>query len=297
MFLSALDPDLLIYDTDHWHTMRDDFLHRIKALAMHQKVILINNLKIAMSDNMEASVHQSFPWSAEFKSIPELRDVRYFVLERLAISSQRVSIEHRSDQISLIPIDATCKYNATPLVLRAWKELLCACAAQEATSEFDVQVATWARPDDLGKPHAISVSIDDLVDPELHTIPLVWDEPSWTARLGVRDFWPDLHECVVSYFASDIGMQQYPSKRASPIQFGWSESFWKSVDDYCAPPMRQLLVKALTKKVYGILDAKLGDEPLGQLRRFRVNYFWRVHYRETEGSMVLESFGPHDMGL
>ena len=92
-------------------------------------------------------------------------------------------------------------------------------------------------------------------------------------------------------------MQNYYRVRGQPIPFECTDGFWKSVDDYCQPNMRHLLVKAIAKKVYGILDASLHDEPLGQIRRFRVTTFWRVHYYELDDRLVLEEFGEHNMGL
>ena len=49
------------------------------------------------------------------------------------------------------------------------------------------------------------------------------------------------------------GMQNYYGVRGQPIPFECTDGFWKSVDDYCQPNMRHLLVKAIAKKVYGIL--------------------------------------------
>jgi hypothetical protein len=33
------------------------------------------------------------------------------------------------------------------------------------------------------------------------------------------------------------------------------------------------------------------------MRRFRVTDFWRVHYYEEEGHLILEEFCRHDTGL
>ena len=134
------------------------------------------------------------------------------------------------------------------------------------------------------------------VDKEDHYVPLVWDENTWFSRMGSQEAWPDLQMCVEIYFRSNFGMQSHPQARQNPIPFEWTDSFWKSVDDLCQPPMRQLLVKAIVKKVYGILDSKLHDERIRNFRRFRVTDFWRVNYVERGGRIVLEEFGAHDIG-
>ena len=49
-------------------------------------------------------------------------------------------------------------------------------------------------------------------------------------------------------------------------------------------------------------DGAMKDEDIarvlqGQIRRFRVTTFWRVHYYELDDRLVLEEFGEHNMGL
>ena len=60
--------------------------------------------------------------------------------------------------------------------------------------------------------------------------------------------------------------------------------------------MKKSLIKALTKRVYGIFTS-LGNEPFGEKYRFRVTKKMRVHYRvEEDGKLVFEEFGPHSLG-
>ena len=150
---------------------------------------------------------------------------------------------------------------------------------------------------DAAPPHGVTVTVHSVAGNEVHRIPLVWDEVSWDASLESQNFWPDLEKCVEIYFRSNPGMQSYRQAREHPVPFTCTDAFWKSVQDYCDPTMRRLLIKAIAKKVYGILDSKLNDEPIGDLRRFRVTLFWRVHYRQCGDNIVLEEFGPHDIGL
>jgi hypothetical protein len=90
-------------------------------------------------------------------------------------------------------------------------------------------------------------------------------------------------------------MRRYPGVRERPIPLECTDAFWKSVDRL-EERLRRALIQALTKRAYGILDASLGDEPLGEIRRFRVTDFWRVHYRDQGDRLTLEEFGPHSIG-
>lgn len=296
MLLSALDPALLMYQQEHWQTRQSHFFSRIKALFMHRRIVRKYNQQIAISIELAALVQQFFPWKEDYKNIGELRDLRQFLIEELG-RAHYVEKTREADEITLQPANLTCEHIEALSVIDAWKQLLCACAEQEANSEFDVQVATWERPVNLVDSQSVTVSVDDGTGNEDHHLPLVWDEDSWANRMVSEESWPDLRMCVEHYFQANSGMRNYPHLRLQPIEFEWTDAFWKSVEDFCQPRMRQLLVKAIAKKVYGILDSKLHDEPLGVFRRFRVTSFWRVHYREFGSRIILEEFGEHDIGL
>ena len=296
MLLSALDPALLIYQQHHWQSRQSHFLSRVKALVLHRSITRKHNQQIVMSDDFAALVQQCFPWSSEYRAIGELHDLRLFILQEFN-KLRYITTTKRAGDISLQPSNLTCAHIEDAIVLDTWKELLCACIEQEADSDFEVQVATWETPDSLGDSRSLIVSVSDNTGGEDYYLPLVWDQDSWTNQLHSQDSWPDLQRCVESYFQANVAMQRYPYARATPIPFECTDSFWKSVENFCQPQMRRLLVKAIAKKVYGILDSRLGDEPLGRIRRFRVTSFWRVHYRQVGGRIVLDEFGEHDMGI
>ena len=296
MLLSALDPALLMYQQEHWQTRQSHFFSRIRALFMHRRIVRRHNQQIAISIELAALVQQFFPWREDYKTIGELRDLRQFLLEELG-RAYYVENTREAEEITLQPANLTCEHIDALSVIDAWKQLLCAYAEQEANSEFDVQVATWECPVNLVDSQSVTVSVNDGTGNEDHHLPLVWDEDSWANRMVSEDSWPDLRICVERYFQANSGMKSYPDLRPNPIEFEWTDAFWKSVEDFCQPRMRQLLVKAIAKKIYGILDSKLHDESLGTFRRFRVTSFWRVHYREFGSRIILEEFGEHDMGL
>ena len=291
-----MDPALLIYEQEHWQTRQPHFYGRITALTLHRRIIRQYSQQIAMSDELASLVYQSFPWNDEFKSIGELRDFRHFIFEELA-RVHSVGRTRKASDISLKPDGLTCEHVGITEIFDAWKELLCACVEDGGSTEFDTQIATWETPTHTDRPLTITLAIDDMAVRENYHIPLVWDEDSWANGLAAQDSWPDLQRCVEFYFMANPGLRSYTSVRDEPIPFEWTDGFWKSVDDLCGPKMRDLLVKAIAKRVYGILDASLHDEPLGQMRRFRVTDFWRVHYRDIGDRIVLEEFGEHDIGL
>ena len=296
MLLSVLDPALLLYQQQHWRTRQHHFFSRIYALVLHRDTIREHNQRIAMSNDVAALVYQCFPWKDEYRTIGELRDLRQFILEEL-VRAHFVTITKKADGISLQPSNLTCRHVENVAVLDTWKELLCACVEEAANSKFDVQVATWETPVLLEDSQSLVVSVRSNNVVEDHCLPLVWDEYSWANQLHYEDSWPDLQRCVEYYFKVNVGLQRYPRVRVNPIPFEWTDSFWNSVENLCQPQMRHLLVKAIAKRVYGMLDSSLRDEPLGPIRRFRVTSFWRVHYRQLSNRILLEEFGEHDMGL
>ena len=296
MLVSALDPALMVYQEEHWRTREPHVLSRIKALGVHRKYIRENAQQIAITPSLAALVNEGFPWNKDYKAIGELRDLRQFVLEELA-KARYIEEPPRPDGFSLQPDNLTCMHVESKAVLDAWDRLLVACVDGDESSEFDAQVATWATPVNLTNSQSITLTINRRSETEDHQLPLVWDEGSWSTRLSPHDSWPDLYVCVELYVKANPGMRSHPLCRNQPIPFECTEEFWKCVNELCQPRMRPLLVKAVAKKVYGILDAPLRDESLGQIRRFRVTSFWRVHYQQYNQRIVLEEFGPHDIGL
>ena len=292
MFLSAVDPALLIYQLEHWQSRQSHFFIRIKALALHHRFTRQYSQQIAISNQMASIVQESFPWDESFRTIPELRDVRRFILDEFA-RAYFISSSRGANEITVRSSGATSEYVDNDLVRDAWKELLFACSEEEKRSALDAQVATW----EISESQAIVITVGEGSKSEEHRLPLVRNERDWVSRLNAQDHWPELQRCVDLYFGANLAMQHYLNVREQPIAFECTDQFWRSIGGRCEVRMRHPLIKAIAKKVYGILDAKLGDESFGHIRRFRVNDFWRVHYRDTGDGIVLEEFGRHDMGF
>ncbi len=295
MFLTAFDPDLLIYSEAHWRTRQHCFYKRAGALAEHRDANRYYGQSIAISHELAALVYQSFPWHDSYRSIPELRDLRQFVLEDLGRVC-KIMHRPRASEVTFQPEGVTCVKISDDEVIELWKDLLAVCLDREVALGVDFQIATWPSAIVTSGCDHLRLSIFCQSACESHRIPLVWSGASWKRRLRFRDFWPDLHRCVELYSQASIaGLGTRGSK--TPVAFDCTDDFWKSVSKFCQPTMRHRLIKAVSKKVHGIHDATLGDERIGSLRRFRVTKFWRVHYRDLGDRIVLDEFGPHDMGI
>lgn len=245
-----------------------------------------------MSYELASFIYKYFPWNAQFSAISELRDLRLFVLEELQ-RAQYIDIQTLGET-TLEPPGIVCQLVDAPEAIDAWMELLC------DRAEVYPHIATWNSPllseNKINKILAIVENYESEVESR-YRLPLVWDEDSWAALLATQDPWPDLQKCVELYFQTNPALKNYPGAREQPIAFDCTPAFWKSVERYCKEKrLRRALVQALTKKIYGILDASLGDESIGKIRRFRVTDFWRVHYYDRGDKLLLDEFGPHDIG-
>ena len=295
MLLSALDPALLFYKVEDWQDRKPHCFDRFRALALHFRVTREYGQKIAMSDTFDGLIWQFFPWNANFKNISELRDLRQ-VMFSLLQRVERINTK-MVGALSLEPVGIVCKYVEVPEVIGAWEELLCGCV-DETGARFDPQIATWETPA-VRQCQSISLTI---FDPEAETdtqynLPLVWDDDSWATQLVKQYWWPDLQRCVELEFRTNPGIRSHSMAREQQIPFECSRKFRESLDQFCNDKQLQSsLVRALTKKVHGIHNAGLGDEQIGEIRRFRVTDFWRVHYRMEGNQLVLLEFGPHDIG-
>jgi hypothetical protein len=248
---------------------------------------------IALSNTLAGLIYQK-----NHRIISESRDFRQFILEELQ-RAYYIDTEI-AGEVNLQPPGIICEHVETPEVIEAWKDLLGGCVDRVVSAQFDPQIATWET--DALREHSGAMVLtihhsEAESGPQVYHLPLVWDDDSWATQLATQEWWPDLHRCVELHFRTHPAMRDFPGVREQPIPFEDTRAFQKSVDQYGKDEqLRRSLVEALTKRVYGILDASLGDEPLGRVRRFRVTRFWRVHYREEEGRIILEEFGPHSIG-
>ena len=296
MRFSAIDPALLIHHQEDWQNRMPHCFNRFKALVLHRQYIQKYGQRIAMSHDYVSIVSQSFPWNYASRNIQELRDLRQFIIEDIARNIYYLDGEV-TGSVSLQPDDITCRFVKIPEAMRTWEELLYYCLKEQDSSDFDVQIATWDVSGDPSLTQSLTVAIRSGTETEYHYLPLVWDKESWVRQLASQDAWPNLHNCVELYFMSTPAMKNYPGALEHPIPFEWTNTFWSSVENIRDVHLRQELIKAITKRVYGIFDKGLGDELFRGMKRFRVTGFWRVHYSDLGDSLRLEEFGEHDMGM
>lgn len=297
MLLSALEPALLIYRYEDWRRRDRHCLSRFEALTLHRGINRKYGQKIAMSDMYAAEVCQSFPWKQDCRGIDQLRDLRQLVIEELQRAHYLDATTARS--ISVWPPGVVCEHVDDADAEEAFTRLLSACLEEAAAPGIDAQVATWERDSVCSGTGSLRCTIaqsEQGGDSRDEYVPLVWDHISWALQLNTQKWWPDLQRCVELFFLTDPAMRAHPAVRDRSMTFECSPRFWQSVNDYCRDEqLRRLLTKAVAKTVYGLRDAALCDEAFGQMRRFRVTDFWRVHYREQDDHLVLEEFGRHDM--
>jgi hypothetical protein len=299
MFLATLDPALLIYSYDHWQARAWHCFERCKALALHCRVVRKYEQRIAMSSEFAALVQESFPWNESFRGFSQLRDLRQFIFQDL---QRAYYVDAQANgETGLEPDDVVCQEVEDSTVIDAWERLLRGCVDEAVLEEFEPVVATWETESLQCNTEIVLTIITNLErgsDVEVYHFPLIWNDDTWATHLATQDWWPDLHRCVELCFKTNPGMRDYPEARDDPIPFDWTQEFYRSLARFCVDRnLRRRLIEALTKRVYEILDASLGDEPLGDMRRLRVTDFWRVHYYEEGDQLILEEFCRHDTGI
>lgn len=299
MLLSAFDPALMIYQYADWRASEEHCLRRFSALALHRKMTREYGQKVAMSHGLASLILQYFPWSNGYRGISELRDLRHFILEELQKAHYLDPIA--PSEADLQPSGIVCQCVDAPEVANSWRELLCACVDEALSGQFDPQIATWEtdRLRESGGLLTLRITYADTGGTsQALRLPLVWDHQSWAAQLAAQDWLPDLHRSVELCFQANPDMRCYQGVREEPLRFECAPAFSRSVDRYCQEDdaLRHSLITALTKKVYGIRDAGLGDEEFGNVRRFRVTRDFRVHYVKEDEVLVLLEFGHHSIG-
>ena len=116
--------------------------------------------------------------------------------------------------------------------------------------------------------------------------------------LTTHDCWPNLEQCVTTYYNTHPGMKEHQKINYEPITFKYTDKFMKSLVESCkTDAMKLQFIDALTKLVYKIPSPGLHDQPIKEkkdLWRFYVSYSWRVYYRREKDQIVLEEFYRHN---
>lgn len=300
MTLSVLDPSLLVYDHADWQAKAPHCMQRFKALLLHNQITRRYGFKIAMSNELESLVHESFPYGQEYRNIAELRDLRQLMLQMLSSRSISRMDTNTLVEVNLEPEGAVGQEIDAPQVIEYWNDLLGHCLTQTASLGDVPQIATWRSDTSEEREEPLIRAVCEILEEREsreYEVPLVWDDDSWAAQLVIRQWWPDLQRCVELHYKGNPGIRTYDRVREEPIPFTCTRAFGKSLEQFCEQAdLRRELIEAITKRVYGVLDARLGDEAFKDMRRFRVTKFWRVHYHLDGDQLVLDEFGPHAIG-
>ncbi|MCZ7546008.1 MAG: hypothetical protein M5R40_21900 [Anaerolineae bacterium] len=295
MLLPILDPALLIYRFEHWQSRQEHCFRRFKSATCPPPSDSGKRLEYSNDQHICGIDAGILSWNEDLRSVRELRDLRTIIYELL---QKAYYVEEANAEVELYPAGVVCKYIETDEIIIAWHGILCGCVAEPVSLENDPLVGTWEFVSSIKDSSTLKLSIRD-AEAAAFRLPIVWDEASWVAQLATQEYWPDLQRCVESYFIANPNMKMHPGARTEPIPFDASRVFLDAVHHYCDNDrhLRDCLIKAIAKRVYGLLDAGLRDEPFRGMRRFRVTGGWRVNYREEKGRLILEEFGSHDIGM
>ena len=294
MFQTTIDPDLLIYQEQQWRSDNVQCLLRLQALTNHRRFIAANGLQILISNEIAHFVYCTFPWNNDFGIVAELQDLKVFLYNDLA-SAKFIDARVQANTINLDPPDLTCVDTGITEIAAAWRKMLCVCVEVEEESEMEFVIATWNRPHKNQDRSSLTILIDKRCGVSEHLIPLAKSEENWVSRVDCLEYWPDIERCVQHYFA--VNYENLNRYRGDFSGLGWTDKFMESVMRHCENYLRIKLIRAITKKFYGITDGSLRDEVFKSHRRFRVDYSWRVHYRQIGDRIILDEFGSHDMGI
>ena len=281
-----------MYDEVDLYNRQSHASERLQALSIHRRFVKEYGITVVVSSELIALVFQQSCWNSKSGNF---RDLKTLLTQDLIKASYLD--EDVEGSLSLSPSELTCRRVQDARIEEAWIKLLASVIEPGCLSSSDIYVATWPKAVQTLGATFLDILIGGNTRRKSRSLLLVWDETSWIERLASRDFWPDLKRCVDLYFLSDHGMRQHPQALRKPVAFECTRGFIRSVNELCDSSTRRALIKALSKRVYGIHDASLRDESFKRIRRFRVTDFWRVHYRSVGSSIVLEEFGPHNMGM
>lgn len=300
--MSVVDPALFYYKYEDWLNKAWHCYERFEALVLHHNFMREYGQVVAMSDDYLATIFEVFPWQEDYAHIGELRDLRQFILEDLQRIAKRIE-PCAEYTLKVEPEGLVCNYVHSSDMVEIWKYLICGCVKLPSFDNLKPQVATWSCHDACDRVSEIQLKMESPTSPsdcDVLTLPLVWDEDSWIVQLATLDWWPNVERCVELYVRANPSMRHYYSAGQAPTPVKCTPSFMRSVESHCSDvALRRALIESLSKKMFGVTDAGLGDESVRRLpgmRRFRVTDYWRVHYRRDAGHIVLEEFGPHGIG-
>jgi hypothetical protein len=274
---------LLLFEKEELERGADDFYRRVEAVLLHRSMASGFRIQLITSDELVTGILESFPWSESWR--PETLDLRQLVLEDLA----------RANRVEpWVGVGWTCApewmLGHVPVWAGVAQSWISTAWAIGFAGGADSCVLGWSASD-----RSPDVRVENGAS-EARVLPVVADRKDWANACDPCGAWPNISAAVESYHLRSDGLAGHSSGRGrGPVEFTWTSEFIDTVEELAVPAgLLKEVVKAIAKRVYGIVDEGLGDEIVGGIGRFRVTRYWRIHYRPGV-PLTLLRFGPHDM--
>src|SRR5262249_52989456 len=137
--------DLLLLEDADWGVLGLPLLARLDALVLHRRMKVELGHDFALTAKLQAFIFERFPWSSQYAHLPELRDLRRFVIEEL--SKARIVADPDAKDVSLDPTDAVGRCVDDDDFLQEWRKLIWATQRPEQPIA-PTHVGTWGLPDE-----------------------------------------------------------------------------------------------------------------------------------------------------
>jgi hypothetical protein len=284
MWGAVLDAAIVSYDEGGFAALDVETLDKLQSLVTHRGMLSDFEIPLLVTPEFIARLMEAFPWSTS-QLHPETRDCFRFLTEDLARARYL-------DPIVPAPPAGNWEFchGVAPDLEEAWRSLLGAAAENCELSSGRCLVGSWG---DACAEGETSLVVGDVI----RTYSCASSRDEWYPWLSDIDWWPDVQRWVRIVFGADDSLRHHEMARDEPMAFVLEDGFIEAVETHQAHVQhRDALIRALTKRVYGILDHGLGDEQFQHHRRMRVTAYWRIHYRVDSGTIVFEEYGPHSMG-
>lgn len=292
----VVDPSLVVYSDAEVLAGGGALDLRIESLLVHRDMRRKFGIGVVASREFLREVLMRFSWSLPTDRAPLLRDVRTFVLSELQRATLLPSDDLGPPVCSNLPRGYLLPKEDT--LRDAFLRL--AFAMGMSAQSIGVGCAIGSQVGDgpgFDARSCLRVRCPD-TSPGEHPVPLVADKSSWYRFLRGFSWWPDIPRCVEVYANSEPGFLVARRSLREPRAFVLSRRFCNAAAARVkSADLQNGVIEALAKRIYGIVDAGLRDEPFEGGRRMRLSGGWRIHYHVEGARLLFDDVGPHSLGL